>query len=449
VTTGVAPELVAARDAKGYHCRGDPQNMSEPAVPTSHWPPRRIVAGTLVVCAVAGAFALLVLARHVLFLLFIAIVLSTALAPLVAWMTRRGLPRNLSISLVFALLLTVLVAPGVIGLPMLVDQGQALLHSLPESYEEFRQKIAQISPSIAEQLPEQPAWVHREDEVIESALGTMSKALSYSGLLLHGGFLILVVILMSFLWSLHEERTIRSMLLFLPPERRAEAGEVVEAIENKVGAYIRGQGLLCLAVGTMSLVAYFIIGLPHALALSIVAGILEAVPVFGPVLGAVPPLLVALSVDPTKIVWVVVAAIAIQQSENYLLVPRIMDRSVGVNAVVTLLAIAGFSALEGLAGAVLAIPMAAIIQLLLDRYVLGPKALEPDQPAHDDVVSRLRFETQELIKQVRLQMREKDDPMSSRSDRVEETIETIAQQLDETLARQAHAAAAALPVEAT
>ena len=121
----------------------------------------------------------------------------------------------------------------------------------------------------------------------------------------------------------------------------------------------------------MSLMAYLIIGLPHALVLAIVAGVLEAVPVFGPVLGAIAPMLVALSVDPAQMVWVLLAAVVIQQSENYLLVPRIMDRSVGVNAVVTLLAIAGFSALEGLAGAVLAIPMAAIIQLLLDRYVLG------------------------------------------------------------------------------
>lgn len=398
------------------------------------WPARRIVAGTLVVCGVTGLFALLFLARHVLFLLFIAIVLSTALKPLVAWATRRGLPRSVSISIVYALLLTGLAAPAVIGLPLVVDQAQQVLHSLPESYSDFRDRVAQISTALAERLPEKPPWVDREDEVIEGALQTLSSALSYSGLLLRGGMIVSIVIFTSFLWSLHEEQTVRSLLLFLPPDRRQEAGSVVEGIEAKVGAYIRGQGILCLAVGAMSLLAYLIMGLPHALVLALVAGVLEAVPVFGPVLGAIAPLAIALSVDPSKILWVLVSATAIQQTENYLLVPRIMDRSVGVNAVVTLLAIAAFSALEGLAGAVLAIPMAAIIQLLLDRYVLGAEALEPARPVSRDKISQLRFQAQEIVRAVRLQMREKEMPSSGRADRVEETIEGIAEQLEQLLA---------------
>ena len=79
--------------------------------------------------------------------------------------------------------------------------------------------------------------------------------------------------------------------------------------------------------------------------------------------------------------------------------------------------------------------MAAIIQLLLDRYVLAAEALEPDAPASRDAISQLRFQTQALIQEIRLQTREKDDPTSSRADRIEETIEIIAQQLDDALAR--------------
>jgi predicted PurR-regulated permease PerM len=409
--------------------------MSATITAENRWTPRRIVVGTLVVCAVAGLFALVLLARHVLFFLFIAIVLSTALKPLVDWLTRRRLPRGVAISVAYAALLAAFVAPAVIGLPRLVDQAQAVLHSLPESYSDFRDRVGQISASIAARLPEKPPWIDREDEIIEGALKTARRALSYSGLLIRGGLIVLVTVLTSFLWSIHEERTIRSMLLFLPPERRQEAGAVVEGIEAKVGAYIRGQGLLCLAVGSMSLVAYLLIGLPHAFVLALVAGVLEAVPVFGPVLGAIAPMLVALSVDPSKVMWVLVSAVLIQQSENYLLVPRIMDRSVGVNAVVTLLAIAGFTALEGLAGAVLAIPMAAIIQLLLDRYVLRPEAIEPERPANRDAISQLRYESQALAQEVRLHMREKDAPSSGRNDRIEETIEAIAGQLDQALAR--------------
>ncbi len=399
------------------------------------WPPRRIVAGTLVVCAVCGIFTLLFLARRVLFFLFIAIVLSTALKPLVAWIERRGLKRKAAVPLVYVGLLLLLAVPAMIALPLLVDQAQQVLHSLPETYSDFRERIAAVSETVAARLPENPPWIGREDEVAEQALHALSQALSYSGVLLRGGFAVAVVLLMSFFWTIHEEQTIRSTLLFFPVDRRQAGGELVEAILGKVGAYVRGESLLCLIVGCMSFVAYLLIGLPHALVLAIAAGILEAVPVFGPLLGAIPPLLLALSIDPQLMIWVVVAAVIIQQSENYLLVPRIMGHSVGVHPVVTLLAIAGFTALAGVAGAVLAIPMAAIIQLLMERLFLGAAALEPQRPNLRDSVSRMRFEAQELVQDVRLQVRHKESPATGIDDRMEEAIEGIAVQLDEALSR--------------
>ena len=422
--------------------------MSEPAVTTNHWPPRRIVAGTFVVCAVAGVFALLVLVRHVLFLLFIAIVLSTALAPLVALMTRRGVPRNLAISLVFTLLLVVLVAPGVIGLPLLVEQGQSLLHSMPESYEEFRQKIGQISPTIAAQLPEQPAWVHREDEVIESALTTMSKALSYSGLLLHGGFLVLVVILMSFLWSIHEERTIRSMLLFLPPERRAEAGEVIEGIESKVGAYIRGQGLLCLAVGTMSLVAYLMIGLPHALARRCWREFSRPCRCLGRCWALCRPFWWPCRLTRRRSCGSWLARSPFSSPRTTCSCRGLWTARWASMPSSRCWPSPALARSRALPARCWPFPWRPSFNCSWTVTSWGPKALEPERPAYPDAVGRLRFETQELIKHVRLQMREKDDPMSSRSDRVEEAIETIAQKLDEALASQAPAADAAVTAEA-
>jgi len=400
----------------------------------NRWTPRRIIAGTLVVCAVCGAFALLYLARRVFFFLFIAIVVSTALKPLVALIERRGVRRDLAVPLLYASLLFALSIPIVIALPMLVDQAQGLISSLPENYAQIREKLIDLVPSVAQRLPENPPWVGQEDLFIERFLEAASSAFSKSGVLISFGFSFVIVLLMSFFWTIHEEQTIRSALLFFPVERRQMVGELIDSMLGKVGAYIRGQGLLCLIVGVMSLIAYLIIGLPHALILGIAAGVLEAVPVFGPALGAVPPMLLALSIEPNKMIWVVVAAIVIQQSENYLLVPRIMGRSVGVHPVVTLLAIAGFSSLAGVAGAVLAIPMAAILQLLMERLFLGPEALEPEQPSKRDTVSDLRFEAQELVQDVRMQVRHKETVASGSDDRMEDAIEAIATKIDEALA---------------
>jgi hypothetical protein len=124
----------------------------------------------------------------------------------------------------------------------------------------------------------------------------------------------------------------------------------------------------------------------------------------------------------------------IQQIECYVLVPRIMDRSVGVHPLVTLLAIAAFGSLLGWAGAVLAIPLAAVIQVVIQRYVLSPEAIEPAPPEGRDAASLLRYQARELMQDIRLQIRKKPDATTGKNDRLEEAIEAIARDLDQGLA---------------
>ena len=205
-----------------------------------------------------------------------------------------------------------------------------------------------------------------------------------------------------------------------------------------MGSYIAGQGVLCLIIGIMALIAYLIIGLPNALVLALMAGVMEAVPMIGPFLGAIPAALVALSIAPGKLVWVIVATLVIQQLENSLLVPRVMRKAVGVNPFVTLLAIFAFSSLFGIAGALMAIPMAAIIQLLLDHFVFHPASMEADVSVGRDLASRLRYEAQELAQDLRKQARLKkggSDLRIKQIDQVMDEIETITTDLDALLSR--------------
>jgi predicted PurR-regulated permease PerM len=209
-------------------------------------------------------------------------------------------------------------------------------------------------------------------------------------------------------------------------------------METKVGSYVAGQAILCLIIGLMALVAYWLIGLPNALVLAFIAGVMEAVPLIGPLLGAIPAALVGLSLGPDKLVWVIVATVIIQQLENSLLVPRVMRRSVGVNPFVSLLALFAFSSLLGFAGALMAIPMAALIQILLDRFVFGPAAIEPEVSTGRDYASRLRYEAQDLAQDLRRQARLKkggSDLGIKQTDHVLDEIEAITTDLDSLLAR--------------
>jgi predicted PurR-regulated permease PerM len=123
-------------------------------------------------------------------------------------------------------------------------------------------------------------------------------------------------LLLAAYWTLDGPRTVRSLLRLLPRAQRESISELIAAMETKVSAFVAGQGLLMLVIRLLSLVAYWLIGLPYLLALALVAGLMEAVPIIGPLLGAVPALLVALTLGPDKVIWVIVATLVIQQLEN-------------------------------------------------------------------------------------------------------------------------------------
>ena len=124
--------------------------------------------------------------------------------------------------------------------------------------------------------------------------------------------------------------------------------------------------------------------------------------------------------------------IVIQGLENHFLVPRVMKRSVGVNSVVALLSLLAFTSFLGLAGAILAIPAAAIIQLVINRFMLAPVEIEVNSPDGRDQLSRLRYETQLFVLDVRNQLRENEQFDNSEQDVVDK-METIAAELDQLL----------------
>lgn len=419
--------------------------MPELALTPTHWSPRQVAKGTFVVVGVAAAFALLYVFRAVLFLLLVGVVLSIALKPLVIGLQRWRLSRASASSLVYVLVSGSAAAALVAGLPPVWQQAESIARRVPEAYDDARDAMrhseSRFVREFANRLPTKlaapPARGRDEEKSEEKAvqkaeekIEAVAQGIGYGGLLLRALLVALATLLLAFYWSVHEERTIRSLLLLVPPARREAARELVEQIEAKVGAYLRGQALLCLIMAGMVLVAYWLIGVPYVLTLAIVAGVLEAVPVFGPVLGAIPALLVALSVSASTAVWVLVAVVVIQQLESNLLVPRIMDRAVGVNAIVTLLAIAAFTSLLGLAGAVLAIPMAAVIQLLLDRSVFSRESLAPLAPDGRDATSLLRYQIRELLTDVQLRIRQKESSTTRHNDRIEESVENLARDLD-------------------
>lgn len=413
------------------------------------WTSRQVVLATLFVVAVGLAFWLLFRFREVLFLLFSAVVIGTAIKPAVRWLQGRGLPPLYGQVLIYALLLVLFVGFLLLVVPLILEQGTVLVSQLSDYYDQVRNFMVRSPSGLlqrlgfrlppqfeAEALMQDPeALAPEEGSPLEEAgpVDRVARAFGLAGTAARGVLSAVAIILMSFYWTQEGDRAIRSLLLLFPQDRREDVRSLIDAIEARVGGYILGLAVLSFIVGGMALVAYLLIGLPNAFVLALFAGVMEAIPVVGPVLGALPAALVGFSISTATGMWVLVASALIQFIENYVLVVRVMGRSVGVHPLLTLLALAAFSSLLGLAGALLAIPLAAVIQLLINRLVLDPQQSAPEKPEGRDYLSYLRLQAQEISQDVRKQVRSKEAIVDESSDQVEDMIEAIANDLDRVL----------------
>jgi predicted PurR-regulated permease PerM len=377
---------------------------SSPSEGETTWTTSQVVLATVFVVCVFLTFWLLYRLRVVLFLFFVAIVIGTAIRPLVEWLHRRGISRSLGIIIIYILIAGLLTGFIAMIFPLLADQAAEISQKLPEYFANLRGALVnsnnRLLQNIGWRFPSQLSLIAIRDPATEEVIDQVAQTLLYTNVVLKGILSTLAVFLLAYYWTQEGNLVLRSILRVFPQQRRKRIREFLQSAETKLGGYVRGQGVLCIVIGMAAFIAYAAIGLPYTLVLAIFAGVMEMVPIFGPGLGAIPAFLVALSVDPGKAVWVVVATVVIQLLENAVLVPRIMKNSMGVNPIIVLLSLIAFGSVFGFAGALLALPLAAIIQLLVSRVVLT--AAEASQQAEDKEkqIQSLMNESQELMQEI-------------------------------------------------
>jgi predicted PurR-regulated permease PerM len=379
--------------------------------------------------------------RYMLFALLAALMLHTGMQPAVHALERRGVNRRIGVALVYIALLLVVIGILLMLVPMLSSQFARLIERIPEYYAMVRTLLLnsgiEFFQRLAITLP-MPSNMQQVESIVLESTGGASSAPAGAGIfaviggVVQGIFITLAVFAIGFYLTIDRDRIVTSWLLRMDAARRESTRSLVDEVEGKVGAFIRGQLILCTVIGLFSFAAYLLIGLPYAPALGALAFIFEAVPMVGPLLSAIPAVIVAATMGPDKLLWVIVAVSVIQVAENNILVPRVMDRAVGVNAMVSLLAIVAFSFLFGILGAILAIPLAATIQVLLNRYVFA----EADEASEEmtegaNVYGRasldyLRLQAAGLAQDVRKQFRASTEEASSETDSIEDEIELTA-----------------------
>jgi predicted PurR-regulated permease PerM len=404
------------------------------------WSNRQVIWATVTAAAVALLFWLIYRFNETILLLIAGIIIAIAVRPIVRRLRKLGIPQGVGVGMVYLILLITLVLFGVYGVPLIASQSATIVERAQTLYSEFYQVISTTENYFLRRLlttlPPTLSAPGGGGEVSPDAMSSVNEGLGVVQGIAEVLLKIMATLAMAFFWTVESERIKQVLLLLVPIGKRPDAKETVNTIEEIVGNYTVGQGILMAIIGVAQGIVYAVVGLPYAFLLAIIAGIGEAIPLIGPLLGTIPAIIVALTISPTAALIVAVAAIVIQQIENTVLVPRIMGNAVGAQPIPTMLSFIALSSLFGLIGALIAVPITATMQLVADRVIFSRSAGN-DQLANGGrtKLNLIRYELHDLIQDVRGQIRHKEEVATAAQDQIEDSIEAIAMDLDSVLAK--------------
>lgn len=305
--------------------------------------------------------------RKVLLVLYIAALLAIGLSPIVRrleGLRQKGrAPRWAAILVVYIGIIAAIVAAFSIMLPPLITQATALWNNLPDLAQRGQALLRRLGLSSGKW-----SWAELVRSVPSPELavtGILSALQSIAGVV---GALLTVFVLPYYM-LLEGDELQRTFLALFAPHRRAQVARITDAVTEKVGAWLGGQLLLALVIGSTAALGLWLLGVPYFWVLGLVAAVGEMIPVVGPILAAIPAILVGFTVSVQTGMFVAVYFVIQQFVENQFLVPRIMQRQVGLSAVAVMAALLIGTELLGLVGALLAVPSAAIVQVLFQEFV--------------------------------------------------------------------------------
>lgn len=340
----------------------------------------RGIGAAIGVALVGATIALGFAAGGVVLVIFLSIVLAAALQPVVTWLRKRlPIGRQATILLVYACFFAAVIGLAFVIVPAAFTQATELSRQLPGFLDRVRDWAADIRPrgfgtsvtAIADSVERQIAATTPEpDEVVQAGLSVLEAVVS-----------VMTILTIVFFWLLERARLQRYVLSFMPPHRRPGARVTWNAIERRLGSWARGQLILMGVVGLVTGAAYVMLGVPSAVLLGLVAAITEVIPIIGPMLGAIPAVLVAGTVSLELAIVVGVVYAIVQVVEGAVLVPYVMRSSIGLSPFLVIVSLLVGGAAGGLVGALLAVPLAAALEVALTRLQSREVPVAPDPTA--------------------------------------------------------------------
>lgn len=328
----------------------------------------------LKVIGILLALGFLYLIRDILALMFAAVFLAALMHPAARALAAKGIPKGVTVLCLYLLMLGSAALIVTLLLPSLIEQTTALIEGFGLSWQTLTDlatnlKKAGSTLGITENVK---AWLQSGD--LTKAAGEVFSTISA----IFGGIVGLVVVLVMAFYAVVEEQEARNVFRNLVPEEYQEmTGTILKRVEEKIGRWLIGQLLLGLIIGALYYIGLSVIGVKSALVLAVFGGFMEFIPYLGPILGAIPALFIAFTQSPLTGVLALAILILIQQLENHIIVPKVMQKAVGLNPLVSIVVLLVGAKLFGIVGMLLAIPVATAVGVVLSevyRHLRGRKA---------------------------------------------------------------------------
>ena len=311
------------------------------------------------------------LVRTVLLLLYVSGLFAIGFSPIVRLIERQRLipgvgtrfPRWLAILVLYLVIIGALVGVGMLIFPPLVEQSQQLWAAKDEMFERAQQFLRErglLNRHFTLREAVEQAPVGGGGEAVTRVFGALMGGV--------GGIFGFLTILIVTFYILVDADALRDTLLRLFPRgERPRVAVASREIVSKVSAWLGGQLMLAAVIGVTSAIGLWLMGIPFFYVLALISAIGEMIPIVGPILAAIPAVAVASTMSFQKVILVVIFFVVQQQFENHVLVPKVMSRQVGVSAVTVIVALLIGGNLLGIVGAILAVPTAAILQVIFTQ----------------------------------------------------------------------------------
>ncbi len=319
--------------------------------------------------------------RSLIVVLMIAVVIAATLAPAIAAAQKLGIPRWLSVIGVYLSLIAILTGAGLIIGPTVIEQTERLIRRLPGYLEVLRSLLEDLILRFGISDPEDSGIVSRLLDIqgitswaIRSSQQLVIRSYSVTKGIIGSVFTLLLALLLSGYMLSASEKLLQDIINLFPYPWNLRLSRQIRPVSQRMGGYIQGRILVSAILGVVISISLNFLGLAEfALALGVIAGFTNLIPFFGPVLGSVPALIVAIAQGGWTALWVFLLFVIIQNLETYVLDPLLVGNSVKVHPLYQLLAVLGGAQVLGIVGALIVPPWVAGSAVLLENLYVQPK----------------------------------------------------------------------------